>query len=134
MAQALNYEPPSARPSRALGRAAGLAAAYPLLLLGALYGQWLLSWWVLGHEPRPSLDDPKFIDGASWMHLVTYVALRGLLPVGAGALALNVIYIALRRPSLAAALLRIGLIVPLWVGTLLLIRYDPGRVLYWWRD
>lgn len=134
MAQALDYEPPSARPSRALGLAAGLAAAYPLLLLGALYGQWLLSWWMLGHQPVSSLDDPKFIDGASWMHPVTGLALLGSVPAGAGALALNAIYIALRRPPVIAALLRIGLVVALWVGTLLLLRWDPGEVLYWWLD
>jgi hypothetical protein len=37
----------------------------PLLLVASLDGQWLLSWAVLGHIPRPSLDDPKYIDGAS---------------------------------------------------------------------
>ncbi len=35
--------------------------AYPLVLLASLYLTWFAGWVALGHPPRPSLDDPKYI-------------------------------------------------------------------------
>ena len=135
MTQALDYERPTHRPpSRVLGFFANVTAAYPVLLLGALYGQWLLSWWVLGHRPQPSLDDPKYIDGANWMHVVTYFALLGFVPAGCGALALNTLYLVGHRLRGHRLLMRIAVVGALWLGTFLLLRWDPGLVLYWWFD
>ena len=34
---------------------------YPCLLVTSLYGTWLVAWAVLGHQPVPSIDDPKYI-------------------------------------------------------------------------
>lgn len=31
---------------------------YPVILIAAFYATWLVAWFVLGHMPRPSLDDP----------------------------------------------------------------------------
>src|SRR5687767_2499979 len=38
-----------------------LAWAYPFLPVVSLYVTWLVAWTVLGRQPRPMLDDPKFI-------------------------------------------------------------------------
>jgi hypothetical protein len=32
-----------------------------LLLVASIYATWFTAWIVLGHQPRMSLDDPKFI-------------------------------------------------------------------------
>ena len=42
-------------------RNACLTAACTLPFLIVMRGTWLLAWIVLGHMPRPMLDDPKFI-------------------------------------------------------------------------
>jgi hypothetical protein len=108
--------------------------AYPLLLLASLYGQWLLSWVVLGHRPQPSMDDPKYIDGASWMGYITTIAFIGLIPAGIMALVLNVVHIAYHRLSAMGVLRRALLLFMLWGGAILLLRWDPGLVVYWWLD
>ena len=135
MTQPLEYATPAAaRPSRALAFLAHATLLYPLFLLGALYGQWLLSWLALGHRPQPSLDDPKFINGASWMHGITLWALTGFIPAGCVGAVLNVLYVVDQRFGLRRAFTRVVLLVSLWVGTVFLLRWDPGRVLYWWLD
>ena len=132
MTQALDYERPTHRPpSRVLGFFANAVAAYPVVLLGAVYGQWLLSWWLLGHRPQPALDEAKYLLSAG-MYVVTCSALLGSVPAGVAALALNTLYVVghrLRGPRLLA---RIAVVAALWLGTYALLRWDPGRVLYWW--
>ena len=135
MTRPIDYASPDARrPSRLLALFAHVTLIYPLLLLGCLYGQWLLSWLVLGHRPQPSLDDPKFIDGASWMHGITLFALMGFIPVGCVAAVFNVLYVVNRRLSLRRVFARIVALAMLWVGTIFLLRWDPGLVVYWWMD
>jgi hypothetical protein len=135
MTQSLDYEQPTHRPpSRVLRFFAHATAAYPVILLGALYGQWLLSWWMLGHRPQPSLDDPKYIDGANWMHIVTCFALLGFLPAACAAVTLNALYVVGHRLRGFRLFVRIAVVSTLWLGTFLLLRWDPGFVLYWWID
>jgi len=69
------------RASRTLVFFAAATAVYPVLALGVLCGQWLVSRWILGHQPRPSLAGPMYIVGASWMHDSTAVAPIGCSPV-----------------------------------------------------
>ena len=122
------------RASRALVFFANITAVYPLFALGALYGQWLLSWWILGRQPRPSLDDPKYIVGASWLHDIVGLALIGCVPMALVAAALNTAYFcAHSRPGLRLSLRIVG-IVGLWIGALVLLRSDPGLVGSWWLD
>lgn len=111
-----------------------LTLAYPLLCIGLLYGQWLLSWAVLGHQSQPSLDDPKLIDGASWMHLFTTLAFLGFIPIAFIGVALNVIYMIDRRLKGYKALRYILLFLTFWLGTFQLLRSDPGSILIWWFD
>jgi hypothetical protein len=129
MTQGLDYERPTHRPpSRVLGFVANAVAAYPLVLLGAVYGQWLVSWWVLGHRPQPALNEAKYIFNQT-LYVVTCSALLGFVPAGLAALALNTLYVVghrLRGPRLLA---RVAVVAALWLGTYLLLRWDPGRVL-----
>jgi hypothetical protein len=50
-----------ARPGRRLWAAAWVCSLYPLFILGSIYATWFTAWCVLGHQPRMSLDDPKYI-------------------------------------------------------------------------
>jgi hypothetical protein len=50
-----------AGPGRRLRAAAWVGSIYPLFLPCSLYATWFTAWLVLGHRPRSSLDDPKFI-------------------------------------------------------------------------
>lgn len=68
-----------AAPRRKLVTAAWVASLYPMLLLGSLYATWFTAWMVLGHRPRFSLDDPKFISPiVSVLHDVTVILTMGL--------------------------------------------------------
>jgi hypothetical protein len=103
-------------------------------VVAALYGEWLLAWLVLGHPPRPSLDDPKGVPGSSWMHVVTALALLGMVPAAAAALALNVAHLLTARPSAVRGVARLVALFGLWLAVFALLRWDPWRVVYWWMD
>jgi hypothetical protein len=120
--------------ARALAVLAYTTAAYPLLLVGLLYGQWLLSWWVLGRQPRPSLDDPAYIAGTSWMHWVTGLVFIGYVPMFIAAAVLNTLCALRHRNPGAQSAIRMTGCVTLWLGSLLLFRADPGLVVAWWCD
>ena len=113
---------------------AQLTLTYPLLILGSLYTQWLLSWAVLGHPPQGSIDDPKTIDGASWMHSLTGFVLLASIPMAGSGLIFNALFIIRRRLSGNKALQRILLFLMFWLGTVFLLRLDPGQVMDWWLD
>ena len=50
-----------AAPGRRLRVAVWVSSLYPFLILASFYATWLTAWWILGHRPRPSFDDPKLI-------------------------------------------------------------------------
>ncbi len=135
MTHELNNEPHAIRLlSRLLAFFAMATLMYPLFIIASLYGEWFLAWFILEHPPQPSLNDPKFIDGSSWMHPITLVAFLGFLPVACVALVLNSLYIikgGLRRNH---RILILFTFLILWLGTYGLLRWDPGQVVNWWFD
>src|SRR5215218_1910999 len=112
MTQPLEYAPPPPPPprSRVLAFFANVTLAYPLLLISALYGEWLLAWHALGHVPRASLDDPKDVEGSSWMHLPAGLLLMGFVPAAVAAMFCNAFYLARHRHTLRRSVAR-GLIL-----------------------
>src|SRR4051794_28889977 len=50
--------------------AALFIGVHPLLMPIALYATWLAAWMTLGHAPRCSLDEPKYI---GWLVDLVYV-------------------------------------------------------------
>ena len=50
-----------APPGRRLEAASWACSLQPAVVLSYLYATWVTAWCVLGHCPRPSLDDPKYI-------------------------------------------------------------------------
>lgn len=68
----------------AVERALWAAFVYPWLMCGLLHATWLVAWAVLGHVPRASIDDPKFI--SAWVDAPAAVCavLIGLSPLALG--------------------------------------------------
>jgi hypothetical protein len=135
MTQGLDYARPTERPtSRLLAVFAHLTLSYPLFLIGSLYGEWFLAWHMLGHEPQASLNDPKYINGSSWMHPITGIAIMGLLPAAAGAPILNTMYVFRQRLNGRRLVIRFAWLSVLWLGMLALLRFDPHGIMQWWFD
>jgi hypothetical protein len=107
---------------------------YPVMVLGSLYGQWLLSWYILGHKPIYMTDDPKYISGANWMYWVTAIALSGIMPITCAALACNTAHVCRHRSSAAQVSIRVFTFVGLWLGLLVTIVRDPHGIMAWWLD
>ena len=97
-----------------------------------------LTWWVagqaLGHAPRPSLDDPKFInDWVSAFHFGTTVLLLLLPGFAVGSLAFGLS--ALWSPASASRRLLVASSAALLMtGAVLLLRADPYRIVTWFMD
>lgn len=134
MAQPVQVHASSRESSRTLHRFAIVCLLWPLLVVVLLYGEWLLATWSLGHVPRPSADDPKNIAGSNWMHLFTLIAIVGAVPAALLALVLSVIEIWIKRPGMVRVLDLIAALLVSWAVLVLLVKWDPGRVLYWWMD
>jgi hypothetical protein len=107
---------------------------YPLVFLAALYGEWLLAWYVLGRRPRPMLDDPQLIPGSGWLYGITFAGMLMILPMGCGAGLLNILHLAINRPRWLSASLQLILFLVVWVGGYGLLRWDPWSVMDWYLD
>jgi hypothetical protein len=117
-------------------RLAVALAFYPLLLLLAVYGGWLLAWAHMGHRPRPFIDDPRFGDAvlvATAAPVVTVYFAAGPVLLLHWALVAAVSF----RPStpdnpLARKVAIAGGAILLWAVAFLLLTADPGGVVRWW--
>ncbi|HEV8608332.1 MAG TPA: hypothetical protein VGQ99_23570 [Tepidisphaeraceae bacterium] len=135
MGETLDYAGPGPqRRSLTLALLANGMLMYPVVLAGLVYGEWLLAWFCLGHEPRSSLDDPKYINGSSWMHPITGIALLGAIPAAIAGLAFNGIYVGLLRVRPKRIAVRFAVLVLFWLAIFILMSLDPRGVLYWWFD
>ena len=56
-----------------------VCSLYPLWILGSLYATWLTAWCGLGHRPRSSLDDPRFISPiVDVPYVLTFLLVQGV--------------------------------------------------------
>jgi hypothetical protein len=116
---------------RILNRA---SMAYGPLLLLALYGTWWAGRLSLGHWPRPSLDDPKAIDGIKAPYFATGMMLL-LLPAAllAPLAAMASVWLAphaeRKRTTVEALMALAGVVL-----TIAISRWDPHDVLAWFFD
>jgi hypothetical protein len=112
-----------------------LIAFGPLLVL-SFYATWLAGRFHLGHWPRPSLDDPKDIEGFwMWTYGFTGLVLTIGLPVAVVLAGASVLRPALNKSPewkvrLAEAILGIVLLALAFA----FIRLDPHRVVEWYMD
>lgn len=126
-------------PSRWIAIAAWVTAIYPALGLASLYTTWMTAWFVLGHRPRPSLDDPLSISPiVDIPYAVASIFLNGSL--FAAAISLPFLVAAMlelfkARCSMRAVVL-LGPPLFIWVASVILVPLDLyfGSVLYWYLD
>lgn len=108
----------------------------PLLALSTVYLCWVSAWAQLGHQPRPLLDDPKYIGGVVD---VTYgISILGVMFLPAF-LILGLVscwlYPTKPRPARIKKGFNLASIYFMFCVTCWAIaRVDPGKVFYWWFD
>jgi hypothetical protein len=132
MTAPLDYAQPTPHHSRPLARRASASLCFPLVPLALLYGEWLLTWAILGHRPVPGVDEAGTIAGAGWIHGLTLFALVLSWPAPIVALVLNAAHVAVNRPTLLLILARVAAIVLSCLGLYALVRCDPGDIYVWW--
>lgn len=130
--------------TRAFGRTPrillAIVWAYPLLPLVGLYLTWLVAWVALGHQPQPSLDDPKHISPAVDVPYVVSGLLLITMPLGMiGGVSLGIFLTPWWLHSrggggVARYVLVTAALFALYVGAFALLQWDPLRVLYWYMD
>jgi hypothetical protein len=143
---------PSEAP-RLLGFVAWATLLYPVVLVIGLYGELLLAWYALGHQPRPRLDDPMHIAGSNQLlhviinvlNVINILAIMGTIPVAWASLILNGMHVMTNRTPFGLRLVelfpvwlalfgRLVLWFALWLALLCLWNWDLSRVKYWWFD
>ncbi|MEO1618299.1 MAG: hypothetical protein AAFV88_20780 [Planctomycetota bacterium] len=114
-----------------------IALLYPVWLLGSFYLTWLIAWSVLGHRPRPMLDDPTSVGGiatiAYYLSGLMLLLMPALAPLGLAASAYCP-FLLRRRARLVWRVSFALLYVAIFIATIALLRADPGRVVEWWFD
>lgn len=136
MGHPLEYAPPpSLLHRRRLTAIYVGAVAWPILLVAGIYAEWLLAWVILGHRPMPppSPDDPKATLGLvhDAMVLVVFTWPLGMI---LGLASIVILWIT-RREAWRTVLWTV-ILVGLWVGFIMLNRWDPLglRVIEWFAD
>ena len=120
-----------APPGRRLEAASWASSLQPAVVLFYLYATWATAWCVLGHRPRPSLDDPKFISPVVDVPYVMFAfsLFFGWMICACTGLLLSAVCLARRRN------IRPLLALPFaWLAGYLALVWDPLGVLYWWFD
>jgi hypothetical protein len=131
-----------AAPGRKLRAAAFVSSLYPVWLLLSVYATWFTAWVALGHRPRSSLDDPKFISpfvlvpwASTWLLILgVYIALPFCVFLTIACIAQNVRREDSRPPSIATLIL-----VPIisWLSLYAILHYGAFKcdyILEWFFD
>src|SRR6185312_12782716 len=124
---------------RRLVVSAWVMALYPMILLSALYAAWFIAWHALGHPPRPSLDDPKFIsplvdkacDAAGIVMMGTFLSLLACILLTAVMFGRS--WFAKDNPQSRVDLSPIFILLT-WFAGIGIILVEPSRVLEWHFD
>jgi len=106
---------------------------YPLVLLTALFGTWLLAFAEIGAMPIPNINDPKSLDylRQTYAREITLVLLTGA--PGAAVAGLMAQFLVFRR-SLKRRMIFACLLVFTWVACFSILRYEPFDILVWFFD
>jgi hypothetical protein len=120
-----------ASPGRRLEAASWASSLQPAVVLSYLYLTWVTAWCVLGHTPRPSLDDPKYISpvvDVPYAMFAFSASYGWVICAGTGTLLSTVSY---ARGSYIRPLL----VLPFaWVGGFFALILDPLDVFGWYMD
>jgi hypothetical protein len=120
-----------ASPGHRLEAASWASSLQPAVVLSYLYVTWATAWWVLGHRPRPSLDDPKFISPVvdAPYEMFAFSLILGWMICACTGLLLSAVCLARRRD------MRPLLAIPFaWMAGYLALAWDPLSVLVWYFD
>ena len=120
-----------AAPGSRLEAASWASSLQPAVVLFYLYATWATAWCVLGHPPRPSLDDPKFISpivDAPYV-MFAFSLFFGSMVCACTGLLLSAVCLARRRNARPLLALPFA-----WLAGYLALGWDPLGVLYWWFD
>jgi len=112
---------------------------YPVLLPAALYGTWLIAGLSLGRWPRPSIDDPKYINMVvSCAHsFALFLGTVGLLiyaVLAVFALGWGLLRCILKRPHGMRLAVYAFLSMVLLVVAIRFVYWDPLSVFNWFMD
>jgi len=103
-----------------------------LLPAFSVYVTWLVAWIALGHQPRPMLDDPKFIGPlVSAVYLISGLLLLAMLPI---ATAGPLFQLTTGGRKLSVRAVFAGVSLSMSVASIMILRWDPIRVVYWYFD
>jgi len=116
---------------RWLGRLYWMLAAIALGVF-APYLNYALAWVVLGHQPIPSADDPKFIRGIGWVRDLCMGWMILAVPVAVLASAVPLVIAMNAKNKRSALWWVVQAALPL-VGVATLIAFR-GRVMVWFAD
>ncbi len=120
-----------APPGRRLEAASWASSLQPAVVLSYLYATWVTAWCVLGHCPRPSLDDPKYISAVVEVPFVMFafsMFYGWMICACTGFLMAATCCVRRSNPWPLFAL-------PLaWLVGFIALVADPLRVLYWLMD
>jgi hypothetical protein len=129
-----------AAPGRRLGAAVWVTSLYPFLILASFYATWLTAWWILGHRPRPNLDDPRMISpvvlavGSAPYILLTFGT--PLVWFVCAPVILAVVYwnIANKNTPVWKGMMQLLIPVFAWVMAVVIWSSDLGFVINWYFD
>jgi hypothetical protein len=113
-----------------------IAYTYPLLAAICFYSSWLVAWVMLGHVPRPMLDDPKSIGGimdfAYLISLLSIISFPLLTPL----FLCSSFFCPLRFSNhrVAQGLTLAIAYICTSAAIVMTIWYDPGSVVEWFFD
>jgi hypothetical protein len=120
-----------APPGRRLEAASWASSLQPAVVLFYLYATWVTAWCVLGHCPRPSLDDPKYISPVVEAPYVMFAfsLFYGWVICACTGLLLTAVCCARRSNPRPLVVLPFA-----WLAGYVALMFDPLGVLYWYMD
>lgn len=106
---------------------------YPLVLLAAITGTWLLAFLELGAMPRPNLDDPKSLHYLTQIYATEITIMLLVCAPGAALAGLMAQFLVFRK-SLERRVMSAACLALTWVACFVLLRHDPFGILNWLFD
>ena len=105
---------------------------YPISLVLCFYLAWAVAWIILGHRPRPNLDDPKSLGALSTVIVLVPGVLIATWPVCMviGLVSAYCCPAAIRKSRTLLVFTYLMLCGFAWT----LLRTDPWQVVEWWFD
>jgi hypothetical protein len=119
-----------ASPGRRIRAVAWVVSLYPVMVPICLYMTWLVAWCVLGHRPRPSLDDPKYIGPLVDVPYVMTCLSMMSWPISGGI----GLFLATVQTGPRSRINPLLIMVATWFSVLYVLSWDPAGVGVWFMD